>query len=62
MPLPKLEQTLEKYEKHLQPLLDDVGKKRVHKIIEEFGKPGGIGQKLQLYLEEKQKKEDNWVG
>lgn len=59
--MPDLQVTLEKYEKHLQPLLDDTGKARVHEIIQKFGGPEGLGPKLQLYLLEKQKKEDNWV-
>ncbi|XP_050501870.1 choline O-acetyltransferase [Diabrotica virgifera virgifera] len=61
LPVPPLENTLRKYEKTLQPLLSDQEKERIHKIIEEFGKPGGHGSKLQLYLENRREKLDNWA-
>lgn len=59
LPLPSLETTLEKYEKHLSPLLDEDGRSRVRDIIKDFGNT--LGPKLQLYLLEKQKRNDNWV-
>ncbi|KAG5899423.1 hypothetical protein JTB14_033616 [Gonioctena quinquepunctata] len=61
LPLPPLEDTLRKYEKTLRPLLSDQDQDRVHKIIESFGAPGGLGPKLQLYLENRREKMDNWA-
>lgn len=62
LPVPPLERTLEKYEKTLQPLLNEASKERLRNIIEKFGGPGGLGPKLQLYLLQRQQKTDNWVG
>lgn len=59
LPVPSLEKTLEKYEKHLEPILDENGKKRAKNIIDEFR--SNLGPKLQLYLLERQQKYDNWV-
>nr|XP_022900018.1 choline O-acetyltransferase [Onthophagus taurus] len=62
LPVPPLAQTLRKYEKTLQPLLnDDEEKQRVYEIIEKFGNPNGLGAKLQLYLEDRKEKMDNWA-
>lgn len=61
LPVPNLDQTLEKYEYHLQPLLDEARRTKVHEIIQKFGSSGGLGPKLQLYLLEKQKSSQNWV-
>lgn len=61
LPVPSLETTLEKYEKTLQPLLNDASRERLKNLIEKFGGSGGLGPKLQLYLLQKQQKTDNWV-
>lgn len=61
LPVPDLQQTLEKYEKTLQPLLDEDGKQRVRAMVARFGGEGGLGRRLQLYLLARQEKLDNWV-
>ncbi|KAK4881451.1 hypothetical protein RN001_004770 [Aquatica leii] len=61
LPVPQLEQTLMKYEKTMRPLLDETGRERLKNIIEKFGRPDGIGPRLQLYLLDRQQKLDNWV-
>lgn len=60
LPVPPLEETLKKYEKTLQPLLNEQEQLRVHKIVESF--KNGLGAKLQLYLVGRREKMDNWVG
>lgn len=45
----------------MRPLLDQNEQARLKKIIETFGGPGGHGTKLQLYLEDRKEKMDNWV-
>ncbi|KAG5675259.1 hypothetical protein PVAND_005174 [Polypedilum vanderplanki] len=59
LPLPKLEDTLERYYKNLLPFGDENELKNSRKIIEEF--KNGVGKKLHKMLEEKAAKEKNWV-
>lgn len=61
LPVPSLERTLEKYEKTLQPLLNDASRERLRNIIKKFGGPDGLGPRLQSYLLQRQQKYDNWV-
>ncbi|CAH0553094.1 unnamed protein product, partial [Brassicogethes aeneus] len=61
LPLPPLNVTLQKYEKTLRPLLNQNEQARLRKIIEKFGGPEGLGQKLQIYLENRKEKLDNWA-
>ncbi|XP_044760745.1 choline O-acetyltransferase [Coccinella septempunctata] len=59
LPLPLLEQTLAKYEKTMQPLLDEKGQMKLRNIIREFGEK--LGPRLQLYLLEQQRLKENWA-
>ncbi|KAG5675258.1 hypothetical protein PVAND_005173 [Polypedilum vanderplanki] len=59
LPLPKLEDTLERYYKNLLPFGDENELKNSRKIIEEF--KNGVGKELHKMLEEKAAKEKNWV-
>ncbi len=59
LPLPKLEDTLERYYKNLLPFGNEDELKKSRKIIEDF--KNGDGKKLQKMLEEKASKERNWV-
>lgn len=59
LPLPKLEETLERYYKNLLPFGTEEELKNSRKIIEDFR--NGDGKKLQQMLEEKASKERNWV-
>ncbi|GJQ73911.1 hypothetical protein Trydic_g18845 [Trypoxylus dichotomus] len=61
LPVPPLEQTLMKYEKTMQPLLNDKERERLKQLIQKFGGPGGLGPRLQLYLLHQQQKLDNWA-
>lgn len=60
LPVPPLQETLKKYEKTLQPLLNEQEQERVHSVIEKFA--NGLGPKLQLWLLNRREKMDNWVG
>lgn len=60
-PVPALQQTLHKYLVSIKPLLTDQEYKRSVQIVEDFGKPGGIGEKLQQKLQERAKNTDNWL-
>jgi Choline/Carnitine o-acyltransferase len=59
LPLPKLEDTLERYERSLLPFGTNEELSNSRKTIEVF--KNGIGKKLHKLLEEKAAKERNWV-
>lgn len=61
LPVPPLQQSLEKYLRAVQPLVSDAEFKRTHRVVEEFGMKSGIGEKLQKALEDRAKTRDNWV-
>ena len=61
LPVPPLQQSLQKYLKAVRPLVNDAEFKRTHKVVEEFGMKNGIGEKLQKALEDRAKTRDNWV-
>ena len=59
MPLPSLEKTLNKYLESTKPFVNDNEYKATEKVVEEF--KNGIGSTLQHLLEQKAKRERNWV-
>lgn len=59
LPLPKLNDTLERYYRNLLPFGTEQELRDSRKVIEEF--KNGIGKKLQEMLEKKAAKERNWV-
>jgi len=61
LPVPPLQQSLKKYLKAVQPLVNDEEFEKTSKAVEEFGKQNGIGMELQKALEERAKTHDNWV-
>lgn len=50
LPVPTLEETAKRYLKSLQPLLSEAEFKASKTAVEDFTKPGGVGQKLQEKL------------
>lgn len=60
-PVPPLQQTLYKYLLQLQPLVEPEEYEQTKKIVDDFGKPAGLGEKLQMSLLQKFKKKDNWL-
>ena len=61
LPVPPLQQSLKKYLKAVQPLVNDEEFKKTCRIVEEFGMKNGIGEELQKALEDRAKTHDNWV-
>lgn len=59
LPLPKLQDTLERYQRNLLPFATEQELQQSVKIINDF--KDGIGQKLHKMLEEKAAKSRNWV-
>ena len=61
LPVPPLQQSLHKYLKAMQPLVNNDEYQKTLLAVKEFGKPNGVGEKLQRKLEERAKTHDNWV-
>ncbi|XP_043218584.1 carnitine O-acetyltransferase-like [Amphibalanus amphitrite] len=61
LPLPALENTLNKYLRSLRPLVTADELVNVEKMVSEFLKPASTGQKLQAILEKKYNNTDNWL-
>ncbi|KAI0117084.1 acyltransferase ChoActase/COT/CPT [Daldinia grandis] len=63
LPVPTLEETAARYVKSLHPLLSPVEYAASKKAVDEFIKPGGVGQKLQekLIARRENPKIKNWI-
>ncbi|XP_023227114.1 carnitine O-acetyltransferase-like [Centruroides sculpturatus] len=61
LPVPPLHPTLEKYLLSVRPLLNEEEYHQTEKIVQEFGSPGGLGEKLHFLLEERAKNCENWL-
>lgn len=59
LPLPKLEDSLERYYKNLIPFGSEEELKNSRRIIDEF--KNGVGKKLQKLLERRAAESRNWV-
>lgn len=61
LPVPPLQQTMDKYLQAVKPLVDEDDYNNTKAIVDEFRKSGGVGEKLHEKLLEKAKITDNWV-
>lgn len=61
VPVPDLQLTLDAYLRSVQHLVSETQFRKTKAIVEAFGKPGGVGEKLQKQLLEKREKTENWV-
>lgn len=61
LPVPPLQQTMDKYLKAVEPLVDKEEFENTQQIVKDFRKPGGIGELLQKELEGFARNKDNWV-
>lgn len=61
LPVPPLQQSLQKYLKAARPLVNDEEYEKTSKVVKEFGKENGTGKDLQEMLEKRAKLQDNWV-
>lgn len=59
--VPPLEQTLQRYLRALQPLLPADELEHTRGIVQKFGSPGGLGEKLQKELKRRAKHSHNWI-
>lgn len=60
-PVPPLSQTLHGYLKALEPLLPPGELSHTRRMVQEFGRPGGLGSQLQDGLERRAMETKNWV-
>lgn len=61
LPVPKLQDTLSKLLETAQPHLSAASFENTENLVREFGKNGGIGEKLQKLLEKRAETKENWL-
>lgn len=61
LPVPPLNQTCARYLGSLEPLLCEEEMAHTRKLMKEFLRPGGVGERLQKSLERRARKTENWV-
>ncbi|XP_037797110.1 choline O-acetyltransferase-like [Penaeus monodon] len=61
LPVPPLGHTLSWYLTHLKTVLREEEYQEAVAVVEEFGKPGGVGEKVQEELIKRHDAMDNWV-
>lgn len=61
LPIPSLSETAARYKKSLLPILGQTEFSRAEKAVDEFIKPGGLGETLQGRLHEMDRTEKVWT-
>nr|XP_060613492.1 carnitine O-acetyltransferase [Anolis sagrei ordinatus] len=61
LPVPPLQQTMERYMLALQPIVSEEELRHTRELVQDFLKPGGFGERLQKGLERRAKKHENWL-
>ena len=53
--------SLQKYLRCIMPIISEEAYAKTESIVNEFSKPGGVGEKLQEILLKTAEEKDNWV-
>ena len=61
LPVPILEQTLERYLETVKPIVNDAQYERTRAMVKAFGSSNGPGPRLQEKLLQLREEKDNWV-
>lgn len=61
LPVPSLEQTLERYQATVKPIVSDAQYERTRTMLKTFGSSNGPGPRLQEKLLQLREEKDNWV-
>uniref|UniRef100_A0A8D0E839 Carnitine O-acetyltransferase n=1 Tax=Salvator merianae TaxID=96440 RepID=A0A8D0E839_SALMN len=61
LPVPPLQQTLDRYLLALEPIISEEELSHTRELVREFRKPGGVGERLQKGLERRARKQENWL-